>query len=89
MNNQEYIQDLIKRFNADPMDTSFTDVEKTLLVKLAEAEKKVSAVQQQIAELEKEVNTKTQTMMELRGAAMKEKVRSDAFVETLLALRVQ
>lgn len=87
MNSQEYLQSLIALYNANPNDGSLSDVEKTLLGKVAEVEKRVVGLLDQAGELEKEINAKTQSLVELRSMMVREKGKSDAFVEALIALK--
>ena len=88
MNSQEYLQGLVAKYNTNPNDNSLSEIEKTLLSKVSEVEKRVSALLQQAGELEKEINIKTQNLVELRSLMVREKGKSDAFVEALLALKV-
>lgn len=87
MNNQEYLQGLVAKYNANPNDKSLSDTERKLLGKIAEVEKKVVALLQQAEELDKELNTKTQNLAELKSLMVREKGKSDAFIEALLALK--
>lgn len=88
MNHQEYLKDLVTKYNANPNDATITDNERLFLGKIQEVEKKIGGFMQQIEAIEKEMNQKTQQMVELRSLIMKERGRSDAFVESILALRV-
>lgn len=87
MNHQEYLKDLVSKYNANPSDPTITDNERLFLSKIQEAEKKVAGFMQQIEGIEKEINQRTQQLVELRGQILKERGRSDAFVESILSLR--
>ena len=87
MNNQEYIQNLVAKYNANPNDETLSATEKTLLAKIAGVERKVAELFKQAEELEKEINAKTQSLMEVRNVVVRERGKSEAFLEALLALK--
>jgi len=87
MNKQEYLQELVAKYNANPNDETLSEVEKVLLAKVAEAEKNLNTLVQQATELEKEINSKSQSLADLRATMVREKGKSDAFVEALVALK--
>jgi len=87
MSKQEYLQALVAKYNANPNDETLSEVEKVLLAKVAEAEKNLNGLVQQATELEKDINSKSQSLADLRATMVREKGKSDAFVEALVALK--
>jgi len=87
MNKQEYLQELVVKYNANPNDETLSEVEKVLLTKVAEAEKNLNTLLQQATDLEKELSAKSQSLSDLRATMVREKGKSDAFVEALVALK--
>lgn len=86
MNKNEYLDKIVKIFNANPNDEALSGVEKTLLSKISIAEKSWAELAKQLSDLEKDINQKTAELSEIRAQMIREKGRSDAFVESLFSL---
>lgn len=87
MENKEYLNKVVERYNANPDDAELSDTEKALLSRLVEVEKRLAALRQQAGELEKDINQKTQSLYELRNVMVHEKGKSDGLVDALLSLK--
>lgn len=80
---------LLAKYNANPADPTITDNERLMLARIQETGKKLVNIEQQLEALQKEINQKTQQMQELRATGIKEQGRQEAFVDAILAMRVQ
>jgi hypothetical protein len=87
MENQEYLKFLIDKYNNNPNDETFTKTEKVIMDKVLEAHKKLASLIQQKNDVEKEINDRRKVATELEAEMVKAKLKADANIETLFALR--
>ena len=86
-NEQKYIKDIAERFNANPNDESLTTTERTFLIKIKDVEQKALELVKQAKVINDEIIAKKEQLNELNKEILCNKVESQAFVKSLLALK--
>jgi len=76
----EYLKELLQKFNTNPEDESLLPIEKILLGKIVEVEKGISDVLEQVKKAEENLGLLNSNLIQARG-------QSQGFVSALLTLK--
>lgn len=81
---QEYLNSILEKFNADPNDESLSETERVLLQKVMDVEKEVVELSEQFNTLAEEIKAKQE---KANQQILLKKGQSQGLVDSLLALR--
>lgn len=84
---QTYLEDVLKKFNANPNDPSLDDVEKVLLRRIQEVHIEISNLSKQLEGLNKEIKERQDKGEQLVQQLVHLQGKSQGFVDSLLALK--
>lgn len=83
----EYLKEVLEKFNVDKNNPELSNTEKVLLSKLTEVEKNISNVSQQMEETGSVIESKNQEMNILRSNLLQLKGQSQGIISAILALK--
>jgi len=87
MTGQEYLKDILEKFNANNSDSTLSDAERLLLQKTVGVEKEINNLSQEFVKLNNEIKEKQDQMNQLNQKIVLKRGQSQGFVESLLVLR--
>lgn len=88
-NVQEYIDEILKKFNKDQEDESLTSIERTLLNNIVTIQKEINEVAQRIDALENEVMERRNSIIELTRRLDNLQGQSQGLLNSIVALKEQ
>jgi translation initiation factor 2B subunit (eIF-2B alpha/beta/delta family) len=83
----QYINQLLEKYNVDPDDETFTIAERVLLKKIVKVEQTATDIIEQIKDVEKEINETQQKLTTLNSNLLHTKGQSKGLLEALLSLK--
>jgi peptidoglycan hydrolase CwlO-like protein len=84
---QNYLRELIDKFNINPNDPSFSDHEKRLLILIREINKEISNISQDIDKINSDIRTLQSKGDSLLQKLLKTQGQNQGIIDALLALR--
>jgi len=87
MDGKEYIQELIKKFNEDPEDSTILAHEKVILAKVYETEGQKQQLVDEAEELAKEAEEKFKELELKKQQIAHLATRSGAFIDSIIAMK--
>jgi len=84
---QQYLQDLLNKFNANPDDLELSKAQRTLLRQVQSVTKELSETLVKADEVAKEIQDRQNTLGGLNQQSLLKRGQSQGLVDALLALR--
>jgi uncharacterized coiled-coil DUF342 family protein len=87
MENQEYLQTILEKFNVDQNDPCLSDIEKKLLGRIRDVQQEISGLSQEIDKLNAEIKERQEKGNSFVQQIVHKQGQSQGLLDSLIALR--
>ena len=84
---QDYLREVLRKFNADPNDASLSEVEKILLNKIQGVQNEIAGLRQEVDKLNAEIRERQDKGTNIVEQIVHKQGQSQGYIDSLLALR--